>query len=345
MKEAENEQRMERQKSAERVVTESDEQQQQQQNAHDNEQPRDVVGEIAASEEEVVAEVAASEEEVVLVSPAEVSPPADVSPEVEVSSRDVSPEAEVSPEVVEEEVVICSLDPLQECVASLFLCKSKFERLSQATLRNRRRRQHDSRELLLVVHSVDGRTLLLDENGYYNELICASGGNVAVAVAGVPDTQTLEEVVAELVDSGQSSVWKLFKAKRFFKWDAKPSDDQLRQMALLWNAPPFEPTPDMRKAAKRTKFFGPAGERWAPLRNKAIAVSAPALANLKKHVKTSLRTLSDISFACGHPTATDDDDNAIESDWVLDDFDKNDDKHHNNNDDINAALKENDIVL
>eukprot|EP00635_Sarcinochrysidales_sp_CCMP3193_P014289 CAMPEP_0118890504 /NCGR_PEP_ID=MMETSP1166-20130328/936_1 /TAXON_ID=1104430 /ORGANISM="Chrysoreinhardia sp, Strain CCMP3193" /LENGTH=334 /DNA_ID=CAMNT_0006829117 /DNA_START=16 /DNA_END=1020 /DNA_ORIENTATION=- len=144
-------------------------------------------------------------------------------------------------------VVVYSLDPLQESLGAVLeghdsIWAAAFERLCRSTLRCRRSLPAS---LKLVVHAVDGRTLLVDDDGYYTEFLRDTDGRVAVALAGVStsdDVLASAEVVTELVEAGQATVGKLFLAGRFFTWKSKPSATQLDRIAVLAEPaaePPF----------------------------------------------------------------------------------------------------------
>ena len=228
------------------------------------------------------------------------------------SSEEEPPPREEEEETLEEEalppaVVVCSLDPSQVNLMEILeahdsIWSAGFERLSHESLRQRRLERQLS--LRLVVHVVEGRTLLVDEDGYYNEVL---DGRVAIGLAGVPtadDKLARDDVVAELVDSGQSSIWRLVKEKRFFTWDTRPSALQIDRLIELIDpaAEPFEATDDMRhysnlfdkRSASTSSSDSGFGVVSRPevsgLRFKAIAL--PVLTHLT-NLTTSLRNLGD----------------------------------------------------
>mmetsp|Transcript_4060 Transcript_4060/g.16343 ORF Transcript_4060/g.16343 Transcript_4060/m.16343 type:complete len:448 (-) Transcript_4060:643-1986(-) len=112
------------------------------------------------------------------------------------------------------------------------------------------------RTLTILVHVVDGRTLLVDRDGLYNAWFHRAGGDVALAltpIATPPESLACDLTVAELVDSGQSSVWPLHRARRFVTFGADgPTAAQLRRFAELADpaTPPLAsfPTDDMLEA-------------------------------------------------------------------------------------------------
>lgn len=91
----------------------------------------------------------------------------------------------------------------------------------------------------VLVHAVDGRTLLLDDNGSYNKFVAdaveATGGNVAIALARCP----IRCPVAELVAAGQTSISEFHDKGRFLAWDAAPDAADLRRFAELYGGDAF----------------------------------------------------------------------------------------------------------
>ena len=103
-------------------------------------------------------------------------------------------------------------------------------------------------ELIVLLHVVDGRTLLVDRDGLYNaffrEAAAATCGNVLLALHGVPTPDGAvanEDALVELIDDGQASMWQLHKCGRFLTWDGAPSRLSLvhLQHALDSQLPPF----------------------------------------------------------------------------------------------------------
>ena len=93
----------------------------------------------------------------------------------------------------------------------------------------------------VLVHAVDGRTLLLDDNGSYNKFVAdaveATGGNVAIALARCPIR--CPRAVAELVAAGQTSISEFHDKGRFLAWDAAPDAADLRRFAELYGGDAF----------------------------------------------------------------------------------------------------------
>ena len=93
----------------------------------------------------------------------------------------------------------------------------------------------------VLVHAVDGRTLLLDDNGSYNKFVAdaveATGGNVAIALARCPIR--CPRAVAELVAAGQTSISEFHDKGRFLVWDAAPDAADLRRFAELYGGDAF----------------------------------------------------------------------------------------------------------
>lgn len=93
----------------------------------------------------------------------------------------------------------------------------------------------------VLVHAVDGRTLLLDDNGSYNKFVAdaveATGGNVAIALARCPIR--CPTAVAELVAAGQTSIAEFHGKGRFLAWDAAPNAADLRRFAELYGGDAF----------------------------------------------------------------------------------------------------------
>ena len=93
----------------------------------------------------------------------------------------------------------------------------------------------------VLVHAVDGRTLLLDDNGSYNKFVAdaveATGGNVAIALARCPIR--CPSAVAELVAAGQTSIAEFHDKGRFLVWDAAPDAADLRRFAELYGGDAF----------------------------------------------------------------------------------------------------------
>ena len=103
-------------------------------------------------------------------------------------------------------------------------------------------------ELIVLLHVVDGRTLLVDRDGLYNaffrEAAAATCGNVLLVLHGVETAESSvanEDALVELIDDGQASMWQLHKCGRFLTWDAAPSRLSLvhLQHALDSQLPPF----------------------------------------------------------------------------------------------------------
>ena len=94
----------------------------------------------------------------------------------------------------------------------------------------------------VLVHAVDGRTLLLDDNGSYNKFVAdaveATGGNVAIALARCP-VRCPTAAVAELVAAGQTSISEFHDKGRFLVWDAAPDAADLRRFAELYGGDAF----------------------------------------------------------------------------------------------------------
>ena len=94
----------------------------------------------------------------------------------------------------------------------------------------------------VLVHAVDGRTLLLDDNGSYNKFVAdaveATGGNVAIALARCP-IRCPRAAVAELVAAGQTSISEFHDKGRFLSWDAAPDAADLRRFAELYGGDAF----------------------------------------------------------------------------------------------------------
>ena len=94
----------------------------------------------------------------------------------------------------------------------------------------------------VLVHAVDGRTLLLDDNGSYNKFVAdaveATGGNVAIALARCP-IRCPAAAVAELVAAGQTSIAEFHGKGRFLAWDAAPDAADLRRFAELYGGDAF----------------------------------------------------------------------------------------------------------
>ena len=121
----------------------------------------------------------------------------------------------------------------------------------RAAPRERARERADERagpELIVLLHVVDGRTLLVDRDGLYNaffrEAAAATCGNVLLALHGVPTPDGAvanEDALVELIDDGQASMWQLHKCGRFLTWDGAPSRLSLvhLQHALDSQLPPF----------------------------------------------------------------------------------------------------------
>lgn len=109
-----------------------------------------------------------------------------------------------------------------------FGCEARASALNVAELRKR----HDEQELTLLVHFCEGRTLLVDRDGLYTSWLPR---NVALALSNVATSRGLasEEVVAELVTSGQVSIGDLHDASRFLTWHSTPSATQLRRLKDL----------------------------------------------------------------------------------------------------------------
>ena len=123
-------------------------------------------------------------------------------------------------------------------------------------------------ELIVLLHVVDGRTLLVDRDGLYNaffrEAAAATCGNVLLALHGVPTPDGAvanEDALVELIDDGQASMWQLHKCGRFLTWDGAPSRLSLvhLQHALDSQLPPFVLTAGASRklrasAAQRSAF-------------------------------------------------------------------------------------------
>mmetsp|Transcript_7742 Transcript_7742/g.11717 ORF Transcript_7742/g.11717 Transcript_7742/m.11717 type:complete len:283 (+) Transcript_7742:26-874(+) len=114
----------------------------------------------------------------------------------------------------------------------------------------RRRQTYELKQLQLIIHVVDGRTLLVDKDGLYNQFLC-SGGNVCLALSGIEtDEQT---AITELVQAGQTSIEYLIKAGRFFAFNYLPCASHLDLLTrLIENATFFVATDQMRSSDDNT---------------------------------------------------------------------------------------------
>uniref|UniRef100_A0A7S3JRP1 Uncharacterized protein n=1 Tax=Aureoumbra lagunensis TaxID=44058 RepID=A0A7S3JRP1_9STRA len=89
------------------------------------------------------------------------------------------------------------------------------------------------KDVILLCHYFDGRTLLTDNDGLYNtflvEAVAATGGYVFVALTGVPADDRLArlDLINQLTHDGQTSISELHRQKRFFTWDSFPSKAQV----------------------------------------------------------------------------------------------------------------------
>lgn len=89
--------------------------------------------------------------------------------------------------------------------------------------------------MILLCHYNEGRVLLTDEDGMYNDFIMeacrVAGGNVFVALAPVSTAPTAlanETLVTALAyTGGQQGLLSIHMQKRFLTWDKTPSDVQL----------------------------------------------------------------------------------------------------------------------
>ncbi|KAJ1462700.1 hypothetical protein M885DRAFT_505737 [Pelagophyceae sp. CCMP2097] len=139
----------------------------------------------------------------------------------------------------------------------------------------------DDDAVALLLHAVEGRTLLVDKDGLYNAWIVAAiektRGSVVVALSSVPTEQgrvASDDVVSELVDSGQASVWAIHRRGRFLTWDVEPCPTQLLHLRALRDAQ-FEPltaTPDMALNARTEQ-------------QKQAALRAEQVERVRGHVK------------------------------------------------------------
>jgi len=90
-------------------------------------------------------------------------------------------------------------------------------------------------DLVVLIHYAEGRTLLTDADGLYNNFLykaCEiSGGNIFIALAGIETEESdlsNDEAVQDLVgNGGQSSVVDINLSMRFMSWDEAPSEMQL----------------------------------------------------------------------------------------------------------------------
>ncbi|KAG5176258.1 hypothetical protein JKP88DRAFT_203024 [Tribonema minus] len=94
-------------------------------------------------------------------------------------------------------------------------------------------------DLALLVHFSEGRVLLTDKDGLYNdfllEAVKLAGGNLLIAVSGVetaPGTLAHEGVVQALAYSGgQRAVLSIHQQKRFLTWAKEPAPVHLDHIA------------------------------------------------------------------------------------------------------------------
>lgn len=107
----------------------------------------------------------------------------------------------------------------------------------------------DGCAVAILVHFVEGRTLLVDTDGSYNrflvEAISACGGHVVVILRGVDMAH--DTVVSELVAAGQRSVLVFDRSGRFLTWGDAPIEAQLRHIEQLCSrrAAPVSATDEM----------------------------------------------------------------------------------------------------
>uniref|UniRef100_A0A7S2XXL6 Uncharacterized protein n=1 Tax=Fibrocapsa japonica TaxID=94617 RepID=A0A7S2XXL6_9STRA len=121
-------------------------------------------------------------------------------------------------------------------------------------------------DMIILCHYNEGRLLLTDQDGLYNnfikEAVKATGGNVFLVVTGLSSSGGVladKRVVSSLVSNGQSSIQYIDSARRLLTWDGAPSRDQLEhlQLAVRGKVDPLE-TPEtiLRHCfAKKVKAF------------------------------------------------------------------------------------------
>lgn len=159
------------------------------------------------------------------------------------------------------EVVVLSLEFTEaERLAALLrhrmgLPQVRAAELEVAQLRRREKpvpKQNQSDGLTILLHVVEGRTLLVDKDGLYNSWFCCMAGrNVVLALHGVdtPDDSVASvDAITELVDSRQTSILALHRVGRFLTWQHEPSRLHLSRLAVLREGvsfPYFEPTPEI----------------------------------------------------------------------------------------------------
>ncbi|CAM9903879.1 unnamed protein product [Scytosiphon promiscuus] len=106
-----------------------------------------------------------------------------------------------------------------------------------------RRSPGDGARLILLCHYNEGRVLLTDEDGMYNDFIMeacrVTGGNVFVALAPVatPATALANEtlVTALAYSGGQRGLLSIHMQKRFLTWRKAPSEGQVECLRAALN--------------------------------------------------------------------------------------------------------------
>ena len=124
-------------------------------------------------------------------------------------------------------------------------------------------------DLVVLCHYNEGRLLLTDRDGLYNDLLCsaarASGGNVVVVLTGVKteagalaSAGLLEGLVGE---GAQASVGAIAAQGRLLTWERKPSSAQLEQLrrALAGELPPLSVPEGLLRHGTLTRGLMPRG--------------------------------------------------------------------------------------
>lgn len=141
----------------------------------------------------------------------------------------------------ERSAVVCSLDleaaaPLVGALGSAFAHVHSF-RLRHGELRNGTA-VPPSADVAVIAHCVDGRTLLLDGDGYYNRLLETLAhrvrGDVFIVLTdcgAAPAGALCDAHVVDELAVHQPSVRELAKAGRFLTCAAAPSDIQATHLS------------------------------------------------------------------------------------------------------------------
>mmetsp|Transcript_121809 Transcript_121809/g.279126 ORF Transcript_121809/g.279126 Transcript_121809/m.279126 type:complete len:201 (-) Transcript_121809:200-802(-) len=136
-------------------------------------------------------------------------------------------------EMKEVETLFSSFEAFGSCTVATKL-------LQRSQLRGFKWEDAQRHQLVVIVHRNEGRVLLTDRNGFYNDVLAQAwkhcGGHVLLILTKAPVDNELfdEKLIRNLADGGgQPTTGVLSDMGRVLTWDSEPSKEQQKHLASL----------------------------------------------------------------------------------------------------------------